>query len=277
MQPTKRQRVAYDFSPMIASIKSMEWSSVLEMLGWPADQPEMLPVPHNVVLTAILAGGQPVEACCGSLNSKHNPGQFASAQLKELQCKILNYFHKKPVENRTGRCISVGARTPNEAFGGLLRLRNRVYQYPANEGERFYFAGVPTVSNIVFSGKFPYAFDNAQIMINYPLIVTYEPEWFSGACIKPFPEHKGRTGKLFEGGAFTTLGITKIKQAVDLELCLIRMIAPYRVTEWKRVSKLMERVQEVRTANADSHKKSREREAGLLLELLKGGEFEENY
>jgi TATA-box binding protein (TBP) (component of TFIID and TFIIIB) len=268
MQPTKRQRVSYTFDGLINAARSLLWSDVLQFVGWPADNPEMLPVPHNVVLTAIIAGGQPIFTCRKQLNSKHNPGQFASAQLKLSYCKLLNYFVKQPTLQHTGRCISVGAKTPNAAFDALIRLRNSVYVSAVRQAERFYFAKQPSISNIVFSGAFSYAFDIAKIAAAHPSIVTYAPENFSGGCVKPFPDKKGRTGKIFELGGFTTLGVVDLPQAIELELALITLSKPFRVEAWRRKSKLAERVQEVQTEALAQKERAFKKEVQRMYELL---------
>lgn len=261
-QTAKRQRVAYNFDGFLEAAVSLDWDNTMEMIGWPKDQPEMMPVLHNTVLSAIMAGGQPRRSCCEKLNGKSNPGQFASAQLELKGCKLLNYWTKESSSTHTGRCVSVGAKTPNAALNALLITRNDVYlSDQPDDGERFYFAKIPVVVNIVFSGRFPYAFDNAQIWAANHGIVTYVPSDFSGACVQPFPEDTGCTAKLFEEGPYTALGVRTLKRVVQLILFIIRMIAPFRVAKWQRKAKLNERVGEMVQAIAAVERMTREAEA----------------
>jgi len=219
----------------LAAVSSLSWRTVEERIGWPRGSSEMIPVPHNVVETIYLETCRPIgSATLFALNGKYNKGQFACFRLKykDPRCAILNYF-------AGGRSIVVGAKTPNSAFFALHQLRRYLEHTPY----AIRFTSLPQISNIVLATFFDYALNIAAMSTANASNTNYVPRDFSATCYRPFPQAKMKGCKvmLFDTGAATTLGITTMLLGIAIALMNISLVAPFRVSSYKRKNKADER------------------------------------
>jgi TATA-box binding protein (TBP) (component of TFIID and TFIIIB) len=241
----------------LAAVQPLPWRTVEQRIGWRHGNPEMIPIPHNVVITIWLENCHSIDSVAMfALNGKYNKGQFASFRLKykDPRCTILNYF-------ATGRSIVVGAKTPNAAFYALHQLRKYLSDDRKNAGIKF--VSPPQVSNIVLAAMFDYSLNIAAMHAANSSNTNYVPREFSGACYRPFPqaEREGCKANIFEEGAYTILGGTNMEIAVQIADKIAELVRPFKVGGWQRRDVVGEREAEFKLEKRKYSEQAELREA----------------